>query len=203
MKKKRKWKIVFLFFSCFFSLIFFCNFWVSHTTQAMVFSSLEEIPSCPVGLVLGCSQYLEDGRRNLFFLYRIEAASALYHAGKVQKLLVSGDRTGKYYNEPEDMKKSLIQLGIPEDAILCDFEGFNTLESITRAKKIFGLDKIIVVSQKFHNERAIFIALQKGIHAIGFNAKDVDFSYSYKTELRELLSRAKIVLELYSLSLND
>ena len=198
MKKKQKLKIVFLFLFCFLcSLVFFCNFWVNYTTQKMVFSSMEEIPYCPVALVLGCSQYIEDGRLNLFFLYRMQAASALYHAGKVKYLLVSGDRSGTDYNEPRDMKKKLVELGVPENAIFCDFAGFNTLSSITRAKELFKLEKILIVSQKFHNQRAIFIALQKEIKAIGFNAKDVDFVYGYKTEFREMLSRLKIVLELY------
>jgi SanA protein len=105
--------------------------------------------------------------------------------------LVSGDNSQKDYDEPTDFKKDLIAKGIPEDRIFLDYAGFRTLDSIVRAKEVFGQTSITIISQKFHNQRAIYIAKQFGIDAIGFNAKDV-----YNSHFREYLARSKASLDL-------
>lgn len=165
-------------------------------TENQTFQSTEEIPHNRVGLVLGTSKFMAYGDINLYYLYRIKAAEELFKAGKIDFILVSGDNGRIGYNEPLLFKKDLILLGIPEEKIVLDYAGFSTLDSVLRAQKIFGLDSFTVISQRFHNERAIFLAKQKGIAAIGFNAETVAGKYSVKTELREYLARTKACLDI-------
>jgi SanA protein len=165
-------------------------------TENQTFQSTEEIPHNKVGLLLGTSKFMANGDINLYYLYRIKAAEELFKAGKIDFILVSGDNGRIGYNEPLLFKKDLILLGIPEEKIVLDYAGFSTLDSVLRAQKIFGLNSFTVISQRFHNERAIFLAKQKGISAIGFNAETVTGKYSIKTELREYLARTKACLDI-------
>lgn len=150
-------------------------------------------------LVLGCAKTLPDGRNNLYFLYRVDAAAELYHAGIVRHLIVSGDNSREDYDEPTDMKDALVAKGIPPGRIHCDYAGFRTLDSVIRAREIFQQDRIIVVSQEFHAQRAVYIALHHGIDATGFAARDVTSSGGVRTRLRENLARVKAVLDLHLL----
>lgn len=165
--------------------------WMSFKTRYQVYDSVNEIPKKKVGLLLGTGKYATSGNINLFYKYRIDAAVQLYKAGKIEYILVSGDNSRKDYDEPTDFKKDLISKGIPGDRIILDYAGFRTLDSVVRAKEIFGQTSITIISQKFHNERAIYIAKQFGINAVGFNAKDV-----YKSHFREYLARSKASLDL-------
>ena len=133
-----------------------------------------------------------------FFTTRMEAAAALYHAGKVRHILVSGDNSTNNYNEPRDMRKKLLNLGVPKEAITMDFAGLRTLDSVIRSKEIFQQRKIIIVSQAFHNYRAIFIAQYHGIDAIAFNA-EYPAAATSKTLWREFFARPKAILDLYFL----
>jgi SanA protein len=148
-----------------------------------------------VAVVLGAAPRLADGRVNLFFRPRLEAAARLFKAGRVKALIVSGDNGSKNYDEPMEMKRVLIELGVPEGKIVCDFAGFRTLDSMVRAKEVFGQSRFIVVSQRFHNERAVYLARASGIEAWGLNAKDVPVALSLKTFLREKLACVKAVLD--------
>nr|WP_300354194.1 ElyC/SanA/YdcF family protein [Chryseobacterium sp.] len=114
----------------------------------------------------------------------------------MEYIIVSGDNSRKDYNEPEDMQLTLMQYGIPEDKIFLDFAGFRTLDSVVRAKEIFGQKKLIIISQKFHNERAVFLARKNGIEAYGYNAKDVNKYAGLKTNSREYLAKAKVYWDL-------
>ena len=154
------------------------------------------MPTHKVGLLLGTNPYLKNGSPNKYFTYRIEAAVALYEAGKIQYILVSGDNHKLGYNEPEEMKQALISKGVPEDRIVLDYAGFRTLDSVVRAKEVFGNEQFIIISQQFHNERALFLALHNDIKAVGFNAQDVTAYYGFKTRLREYLARTKLFLDL-------
>jgi SanA protein len=163
------------------------------------YADTQTIPHRKVGLLLGCSKQLPDGRTNLFFRYRTTAAAQLFHAGKVDYLIVSGDNGIKSYDESSDMKNALIERGVPAEKIFCDYAGFRTLDSIVRARVIFGQSQITVISQPFHNKRAIYIARHKNIDAIGFNAQEVDAFNRARTQLREQLARVKTVLDLFIL----
>ncbi|MCB1061727.1 MAG: YdcF family protein [Verrucomicrobiae bacterium] len=175
------------------------NLCVRQAASDRVYDSLEETPHRSAGLVLGCVKTLPNGRGNLFFRYRINAAAALYHAGKVDYLIVSGDNHRHGYDEPTDMRDALVAAGVPEDRIYRDYAGFRTLDSVVRAREIFSQTSLTIVSQSFHNERAIFIARENGIDAIGFNAKDVESLGGLRTRLREHLARFKTVLDVWVL----
>jgi len=193
----KKWGIMGAF-SFLFVLFFIgiCNFWVEYSTRKQVFPNLEKIPFNNVGLVLGTSKYLKGGYQNPYFYYRIAAAAKLYHAGKVKHLLVSGDNGLKSYNEPKEMQAALMAKGVPESAITLDYAGFRTLDSVVRSKAVFGQQKITIISQKFHNQRALFIANRNGINAVGYNAKNISFKLGIKTMVREYLARCKAILDM-------
>lgn len=169
---------------------------ITANARNKTYSTLEAIPKNKVGVVLGASKYTSGGYINLYYKYRIEAAVALYKSGKVDFLLVSGDNGSKNYDEPSTFKEDLIKEGIPEDKIFLDYAGFRTLDSMARAKAIFGQNNITVISQKFHNERAIYLAEHFDVTAVGYNAKDVSNAYGRSTNLREYLARTKSVLDI-------
>lgn len=172
---------------------------VRRAARGRTYQDTAAIPHRRVGLVLGCAKYLSDGRANLFFRNRIHAAARLFRAGKVDYLLVSGDNHVAGYNEPADMKDSLVESGVPAERIYCDFAGFRTLDSVVRAKEIFGQTDLTVVSQAFHNQRAIFIARSRGVDAVGFNADGVAGCNGLRTRCREQFARVKTVLDVYLL----
>jgi len=149
--------------------------------------------------VLGCPKRLFGGWSNPFFENRIAAAAELYHHRKVDFLVVSGDNHIQSYDEPLDMKNSLVEKGVPKDRIYLDYAGLRTLDSVVRVKEIFLQNNITIVSQHFHNERAIFLASHHGIDAIGFDAPDVALQYALKTLVREQFAKVKAVLDVYVL----
>jgi len=170
---------------------------INRAARSRTYSDAQSTPHRPVGLVLGCAKILPNGDANLFFRYRVAAAAELYRAGKIDYLLVSGDNHIHAYDETKDMKSSLVELGVPRDKIYCDYAGFRTLDSVVRARDVFGQTQITIVSQEFHNRRAIFIASHRGLDAIGFNALDVDAYHSFKTRCREQFARVATVLDIF------
>ncbi|OJW84927.1 MAG: protein SanA [Bacteroidetes bacterium 46-16] len=172
------------------------DYWVSRSTSRQIFSDIQAIPKHKVGLLLGTSKYLNGGGINPYYQYRIDAAVLLYNAGKISFILVSGDNRTVNYNEPERMKRDLVARGIPEERIFLDHAGFRTLDSILRCKDVFGENNFTIISQPFHNERALFIANRRGISAIAFNARDVEGQDGVKVMLREKLARIKMVFDL-------
>jgi len=153
------------------------------------------LPYRKVALVLGCSRTLGDGSANYFFTYRMDAAAELIKSGKADYLLVSGDNRRHSYDEPTMMKEALIARGVPSDRVVCDFAGLTTLDSVVRAKAVFGQPQITIVSQRFHAERAIYLARAYGVDAVGFNARDIPLPAAPRTYTRELLSRVRAVLD--------
>ena len=175
------------------------SMWIANTNRDMLYSNVDEVPYNNVGLVLGANKRSGHGSVNLYFANRIEAAVQLFEAGKIRHILVSGDNHISEYDEATDMKNALVAMGVPDSCITLDYAGFRTLDSVVRCRKIFGQDKVTVISQKFHNQRALFIARYYGLEAVGFNAKDVPAKYSIRTSLREHFARFKAVLDLYIL----
>lgn len=174
--------------------------WVSYSVRARIFESSDYLPANRVGLVLGTARYVRGGQRNLFFLYRIDAAMELFQKGKVEYILVSGDNSTHSYNEPRAMREALIERGMPPDRIVMDFAGFRTLDSVVRARKVFGQTSLTVISQRFHNERAVLVGLHHGIDIVGYNAKDVHSGEGRKTYIREFPARALVLVDLFLLS---
>lgn len=172
---------------------------VTIVASRSLYTSVDALPSRNVGVLLGTSKYLRDGRLNLFLEYRIRAAVDLYQAGRIRHILVSGDNAHRSYNEPETIRDELLKRGIPADRIHLDYAGFRTLDSMVRAKAVFGQDSFTVISQQFHVERAVFIARRLGIDAIGYTARDVDRWNGMRTKLREILARMAAMLDVYVL----
>ncbi len=176
--------------------IFVIDLWVKKSTSAQMFTSVEDMPTNKVGLLLGTRKALKSGRVNLYYSYRLDAAEQLFKSGKIEYILISGDNSREAYDEPTDMKDDLIARGIPENKIYLDYAGFRTLDSVVRANAIFGQEKFTVISQPFHNERAIFISEKKGFQTVGFNAKEVGSRYGWKVQVREKLARVKMLLDI-------
>ena len=169
-------------------------------SRGRIYRSVDAVPEREVGLVLGTSKLTRHGKPNLHFNQRIDAAVALYRAGKVHHLLVSGDNHVATYDEPTDMRDALVSAGIPTNAITCDYAGFHTLDSVVRAKQVFGLSRCMIISEEFHCPRALWIAQQHGLDAIAFAAPDVGLkSWSLRAEAREQLARAWCGVDLYLL----
>lgn len=195
MTRNRVAQIVGLFVFGILLLILFSNYTIINSTKSKTFSNVTKIKKNRVGLLLGTAKYYKDGGINLYFKYRIDAAVTLYQNDKIDFILVSGDNSTESYNEPITFKKELIKRGIPEGVIFLDYAGFRTLDSVIRAKEVFGQNNFTVISQKFHNERAIYLGKKKGIDIIGFNAKDVDGKNGLKVKLREYFARTKAFLD--------
>lgn len=170
---------------------------IKRAAKDKTYNSITTIPKHKVGLVLGTIKTLSNGKTNLYYDYRINATVALYKANKIEFVLVSGDNGNTLYDEPSTFKEDLIRKGIPENKIFLDYAGFRTLDSMVRAKKVFGLTNFIVISQKFHNERAIYLAKSNNIKAIGFNAKGLSGRYGFKTNLREYFAKTKAVFDVF------
>lgn len=194
--KKKILKILGAVVLLIFALILLCNFIIDNAARGKTFSDINAIPKNRVGLVLGTSKKLIGGRANPYYVYRIEAVVKLYNAGKIEFVLVSGDNGSIYYNEPTTIKRDLVERGVPEKKVFLDYAGFRTLDSMIRAKFVFGLDSVTVISQKFHNERAIYIAEKKGLKVLGFNARDISGKQGFKVQFREYFARVKVFIDL-------
>lgn len=173
------------------------NWWILSANSDRLIEDQSSLPECDVALVLGTSARLSDGRTNLHFESRMDAAAALYHAGKARHLLVSGDNRTIGYDEPTMMRIALKSRGVPDAKITSDFAGRRTLDSVVRAKQIFGLQRCIIVSQKYHNSRALEIARANGLDAWAWCAPEVVFRHSLRTECREVFARMGTLLDLY------
>jgi SanA protein len=169
---------------------------IENSSNGKTYDNVQNIPKNRVGLILGTAKKLTTGKANPYYTNRINATVALYDAKKIEFVLVSGDNGSIYYNEPTAIKKDLVKAGIPQEKIFLDYAGFRTLDSMVRAKHIFNLDSVTVISQKFHNDRAIYIAQKKGLTAIGFNATDILGTNGFKVQLREYFARVKVFIDI-------
>ena len=176
------------------------DLYISKSAKADIYNDINKVPSKKAAMVLGTSKYMIGGGKNYFYTYRIRAAAALFKSGKVKAIVVSGDHSTKYYDETGKMQKDLIEAGVPKKYITLDPLGLRTLDSVVRAEAIFDLKDYIIVSQRFHLERALFIAKAKGQKVIGFMAKDIPgTAAAYRMKAREYLARAKAFLDVYVL----
>ena len=174
-----------------------CNIWIVKSTEKKVYSDLALLPDHRMALVLGTSHRSVGGGPNPFFQKRIEMAAMLYAMGKIDHFILSGDNSTRYYNEPVEMKKALIRQGVPASAITLDYAGLRTLDSVVRSKKVFGQNKITIITQPFHSYRALFISRYYDMDAVAMVADDPELDKTFKVRLREYLARTKAVLDLY------
>ena len=177
-------------------LVVISNSMVKKSAEGRMYQNASEIPYRRVGIVLGTTPARPNGNPNLYYQYRMEAAAELYSAGKISYIIVSGDNHKHEYNEPECMRRSLVALGVPDSVIYPDYAGFRTFDSMVRCKKVFGQDSVTVISQGWHNERALYIAENAGLDAIAFNAGNTKSrKWKFRMKCREILARVKAVFE--------
>lgn len=176
-----------------------CNLAVVKTAESRMYTDVSAVPQNRVGLLLGTNPIGRTGNPNTFYVNRIQAALDLYRAGKVERFLISGDNSREEYDEPTWMKEDLMKAGVPDSVIYLDYAGFRTYDSMVRAKEVFGLNAFTIISQPFHNERAIYLATRKGMDVVGFNAQDTQFKrWKIRMTMREWLARTKAVLDVYT-----
>jgi len=171
--------------------------WISWRTQDYIYDEVQELPYRQVGVVLGTAKYYRTGVINQYYLYRMQGAINAYNSGKVKYLLLSGDNALQSYNEPMTMRRDLMAAGIPSSDIVLDYAGFRTLDSIVRTRKVFDTNDFLIITQRFHCERALFIALHMGIQAQCFavpSPKDI-----LTVRVREIFARLGALNDLYLL----
>ena len=179
--------------------VIFCNRAVIKTAEDKMYDDVSVIPYNRVGVLLGTNPKGRRGNPNPFYINRIEACVALYKERKIERILVSGDNSRTTYDEPTCIKEDLIAAGMPDSVIYLDYAGFRTYDSMVRAKEVFGLSSFTIISQPFHNERALYIATRKGLDVIAFNARDVQLRrWQIRMAVREWLARTKAVLDVYT-----
>ena len=169
---------------------------VTRTATGRVFETADGMPPADVALVLGSSRTLADGRANYFYTARLDAAAELFRLGKVRGIVVSGDNSRSDYSEPDDMKADLVARGVPARFITCDYAGLRTLDSVRRVSRVFRQRSVIVVSQRSHVERAIFLARADGLEITGCAAAAAPRWWQVRLRLREVLARGAAVLDI-------
>ena len=181
-------------------ITFWADYIISSSTRDYLYSDINKLPVNKVGLVLGTSQFTTDGQKNLHYHRRLDAVVELLKAGKIKYVLISGDKTGRYYNEPNQMRRDLIKRGVPENIIYRDYAGYRTLDSVLRAQSIFGLSQLTIISQAYHNERALYIAHHNNIDAVAWSAQGTMPLSDYTNQIREILARLLAFVEVTILS---
>lgn len=175
------------------------NIRVEAGTDNRIYENIDSIPHNRVALLLGTNPLNRYGRPNSYFTNRIDIASRLYHAGKVDFIIASGDNHIKEYDEPTAMRDSLVAHGVPESRIILDFAGFRTLDSVVRAKEVFGCDSITIISQGDHCARALWLAKENRIDAVAIAAPlRAGRLVRARLAVREWLARDKMMLDLWS-----
>lgn len=184
------------------ALMLICDWLVTDNAEGKAFSDIGSIKYNKVGLLLGTTPQARLTKvTNYFFIYRIDAAEQLYKAGKIGKILISGDEDSMDgINEPECMRDSLVARGVPVSDIILDGKGYRTINSVVNANKVFGLKSFTIISQKFHNERAIYQAEHLGLdleNVQAFNAVMPKTRRAYLTSVREYFARVKMFIDLF------
>ena len=198
--KKLLWTTCIMAYAC-IVLMLICNQIVVNNAKGKVFSDIDSIKYNKVGLLLGTTpQARFDRITNYFFIYRIDAAEQLYKAGKIEQILISGDENSlDGINEPECMRDSLVARGVPANAIILDGKGYRTINSVINANKVFGLKSFTIISQEFHNERAIYQAEHLGLNVENlqaYNARMPKSRRAFLTTIREYFARVKMFIDL-------
>ena len=197
----RKWAVRLLIFLAFLWLAFsifvlWINLEVTKTGKQFSYDSVGAIPHNHCAVVLGTNKYISAGKINLYYTYRIQSAVLLFKSKKIDYIIVSGDNKHRSYNEPVSMYNDLVEAGIPKERIVLDYAGFRTLDSVVRCYMVFGQHQFTVISQPFHNHRAVYIGRKRGLEVIAFNAGDQNGRPSIKVILREIGARVLLAYDL-------
>jgi SanA protein len=177
-------------------LVALSNRWVINSTDSSLYRDASLLPDNEVGLVLGCSPFVSSGKPSPQFRGRMQAAAELYKAGRVRRLNQSGANPDSRYNEPKKMREALLELGVPSDAMVLDFAGDSTYDSVMRAKVVFGLSEVTVVTQKYHAYRALFLARKLGVRAVAYQAPTEGVTGpGFRHPPREIFARVAAVFD--------
>ena len=198
---KKLMLVVIIIMTVILVLMLISNQIVVNNAEGKAFSEIDSVKYNKVGLLLGTTPQARITKvKNYFFIYRIDAAEQLYRAGKIEKILISGDEHSlDGINEPECMRDSLVARGIPAEDIYLDGKGYRTINSVINANKVFGLKSFTIISQEFHNERALYQAEHLGLdveNLQAFNAKMPTSRRAYLTSIREYFARVKMFWDL-------
>lgn len=200
--KKKLFLGIFVCLTVILAVIFICDFLVNDYANGKMYDydNMSDIPRNKYGLLLGTSPVTRWGTHNFYFDNRIDAADRLYRAGKIDTIIVSGGdyRMAEKYgcDEPAVMRDSLVARGISSDRIILDYDGIRTMESFRKAKHVYGLDSLTVISQFYHNSRALYLAKHFDIEAVAFNAKEPSYVVSkVRNHAREYLARVKLFID--------
>ncbi len=176
--------------------VLLANRWVINSTDSLLYKDTSLLPDNEVGLVLGCSPFISSGKPNPQFRGRMQAAADLYRLGKVKRLILSGANPDSRYNEPKKMREALLELGVPSEAMVLDFAGDSTYESVTRSRLVFNLTSVTVVTQKYHAYRALFLARKVGVRAVAYQAPIEGIpGPGFRHPPREIFARLLAVLD--------
>ncbi len=189
------------------ALIGFCYFYYDYTVYGRIFDNVEEVPVHEYGLLFGTSSVTPEGDPNDEFDNRIKAAVELYKAGKIKWIIVSGcgdwhDKEGNleefpngHYNDLMDMQNSLYECGVPVRDIVLDGDGSSTLNSIIKAKEVYGLDSCVIISQPYHNKQVMKLADRYGLKTVAYNALPSRILRdTMKNPVSEILARVKFYI---------
>lgn len=204
MKRRRIKQIAIVVFGGLLAIaivIAVCNILVVNNAKGRTFDNLSDVPTREIGLLLGTSPITPDGAHNYYFDNRMKAAADLYHAGKIRRILVSGGdytMTEKHgCDEPTAMRDSLVAHNVPDTCIIEHWQGWRTINSIEAVKNLYVFDSITIISQKYHNERALYQADHFGLDAVGYNAEPSPIKSSrIRNAIREYLARVKLFIDL-------
>lgn len=174
------------------------DLWISLQARDRLANHVQALRPATYAVVLGTAKYYSAGV-NPFYQARMAATAKLYHSGLIEQLIASGDHSTPFYNEPGMMLEDLVLLGIPEQVILRDGGGIRTLQSVVRLDSEFGQTDVIIISQRFHLERALYLAQAAGISAQGFVAEDPPWRWYWKVRVREVFARLSAVLDIHLL----
>jgi len=194
------WGICAFIMAC-ITLSLICNQVVVQNAKGKAFSDIDSIRYNKVGLLLGTPPKARITKvKNYFFIYRLDAAEKLYKAGKIENILISGDENSlDGINETECMRDSLVTRGVPASNIILDGKGYRTINSVINANKVFGLKSFTIISQEFHNERALYQAEHLGLDLENIQAYNAEMPKSrraYLTSIREYFARVKMFWDL-------
>ena len=195
IKRFGKWLVI-VTVVVFFATILGINLYIVGSTKARIFNQVSNLPQREFGLVMGTDMLRFNGSTNLHFLNRTEGAAQIYLSGKASRLLISGNKDNKGFNEVTGMEEKILSKGIPKGVLVLDFDGNTTWESVRRAKEIYHLNKVIIITDAFHAPRAIFLCQHFGIDAIAFCYGKESFGFwSMRYDVREWFARVKSVFQ--------
>ena len=193
----RHWRKLALCFLLIVAFVAAANLWMVHAARPYIYADVATVPRNEVALVLGTGPFTAKGNTNLHFVVRVTAAAALLKSGKVKHLLLSGDNHIRGYDEPTEMKNALLKLGVPESAMTLDYAGLRTLDSMERARKIFGQTKLTIITEDFHAARSVFLARHFGIEPVLFCAEKLPPMWTRNMRVREMAARVWALFDVY------